>query len=140
MKELIVLIFLLAHPAQAIADCPLVSRQSGAQGRFIYKPLAAHFPTAAIVTPRRLFPFVPRASVLDASGKFLHFARLKSTGNCKGLSECLFAATFLLPHSGGWYRRHVGSIQIKVTPAKKSQGCRIYPINNPAKRAELSGR
>jgi hypothetical protein len=131
-----------AHAAQKVAGCVLITKKdSHTSGRFIWKPTGAHFPgQGVIVAPRYYYLNSITVTLLDSTGTKFETARLKSTGVCSN-NECLHAATFLTPHNGGWYKRHKGSIYVRIAPSSAAShlSCRSYFIEKPAGRAEFQG-
>lgn len=111
-------------------------------GRFIWKPLGAHFSNAVIVLPSYYGTVKTDVEIYATKslGK-IDESRIKSLGNCSGNRECLFAQTYLAGRSGAAFQRNFGSITVKVAPDVSGSGkeCRIYQIDRPSLRAEFKG-
>jgi len=142
---LTVLALLCPVPASALnvrafKNCrKMTEKDSIYRGNFLWKPVGAHFTRAVIVAPRYYFP--ERLDVeLWANGKKirkLEEADLKSTGDCNGNPECLFAATFLTNWDGNSYRRaYRKGIIVKIDPDMPGsrKECRYYMIPRPDRR------
>jgi hypothetical protein len=127
----------------SLQGCVLVNKpNSYTPGRFIWKPLGAHFPgNGVIVTPRYYYPKPPLVLLLTSTNQLIGTARLKSTGVCAGSPECLFAASYLTPQNGASLQRGYGSIKVRVSATSPGTGkvCTYYVINKPASRAEYYG-
>ena len=111
-------------------------------GRFIWVPKASHFNQAVIVVPRDFFPIVPKVELFTFEGEKIETAKLKSTGQCAGWHECLFAATFLTKHLGSRYQNKYEQVIVRITPGRvtaKAPRCRTYQITRPKKRNEYRG-
>lgn len=119
------------------------------EGRFIFKQTGAHFSSnSVIVVPRCYYDGSSGGSpvnifLYNSDGTIkLERARLKSTGNCAGHPECLFASTYLTRKNGKFYKRRYGSILVRISPRKGVTGlrcnyCSYYRIQNPAKRIAI---
>lgn len=127
----------------AFEGCTLKNKKtSTVSGRFIWKPVLAHFPTSGLIAPRAYFPIPPIVELYTEQGAKIEKGKLKSTGQCAGYYECLFAATYKFKHKGTYYQNKFGKIIVRIKPGslgKQSVGCRIYPVPNPKKRAEYFG-
>ena len=136
----------IAGPVVSLNGCYYVNKpNTTASGRFIWKPVAAHFFQAAIVAPRYYFPVPPIVELLDINNRLIERARLKSDGRCWGVPECLFAATYLTANYGSWYqRRYRKGIKVKISGARGCRSghctCTYYFIRRPGMRAEFYGR
>ena len=111
-------------------------------GRFIWKPIGAHFFNAVIVIPSYYGVVKTDVEIYAASsqGK-IDESRIKSKGDCPTNRECLFAQTYLAGRSGAAFQRKFGSILVKVAPDVEGTGkeCRSYLIKSPSRRAEYKG-
>lgn len=121
-----------------LSNCTEITQTTRTQsGRFIYKPLASHFNQGVVVTPRYYYPEPPIVEILDdATDNLIGRAKLKSDGRCAGWPECLFAAAYLTPRNGSFYRRHYSAIKIKVSPRTGTKACTYYRVPRPDQRAE----
>lgn len=137
-------VVVLANSSAAFAGpfdgCDLVSnKDKRTSGRFIWNPKASHFNQAVIVTERAFFPYAPKVEAFTFEGVKIERASLKSTGQCAGWHECLFAATYLMRHLGSRYKNRYEQIIVKVTPSRvtsKAPRCRLYQITRPHRRNE----
>lgn len=143
---LVVFAFLLVSAASAVAgpfdNCELETRKdSNSSGRFIWKQKGAHFNQAVIVAPRRYFPSPPQVRLYKLDGKLIETTRLKSTGQCSGHPECLFAATYLAAKPGSHYNRKYGPIIVRFLPRRVTSTafCKIFQVTKPHRRAEYKG-
>lgn len=127
--------------AETFDGCALETRRSNKSGRFIWKPLAAHFLQSVIIASRRYFPLPPTVKLYTFEGRLIETAKLKSTGLCAGYPECLFAATYLTKHEGSWYGRRYGGILVRFIPQRTSATvfCKYYQIPSPRKRYDMLG-
>jgi hypothetical protein len=111
-------------------------------GRFIWKPLGAHFNNAVIVLPSYYGVAKTDVEIYTAKnhGK-IDESRIKSKGDCPTNHECLFAQTYLAGRSGAAFQRKFGAIIVKIAPdiAGTGKECRSYLIKYPALRAEYKG-
>ena len=135
-----------AGPVVSLNNCYYVNKPNRTtSGRFIWKPVAAHFNQVGIVAPRYYFPVPPVVELLDFDNRLIERARLKTDGRCWGVPECLFAATYLAGRYGSWYqRRYKKGIKVKISGASGCQSghcaCTYYFIRKPGMRAEFYGR
>lgn len=123
--------------AIALATMPFCKSQnitSSSNQSFVWKPVGAHFEDAVIVLPRYYTGTKTKVEVFGIKGKKLTDARLKSTGLCEGVAECLFRQTFLAGHSGAEFQRRHKSVMVRVTAPNRE--CRSYEIKRPAHRAQ----
>ncbi|MBN8548318.1 MAG: hypothetical protein J0M12_03260 [Deltaproteobacteria bacterium] len=145
LVALIGAVAITASPAFAgpFDSCELEThKDKTTSGRFIWVPKASHFNQAVIVVPRDFFPIIPKVELFTFEGQKIETAKLKSTGQCAGWHECLFAATFLTKHLGTRYQNKYGSVIVKITPGRetaKAPTCRLYQILKPKKRNEYRG-
>lgn len=149
VASLTLLVAVQASVAQAgpFDACTLKNTPSKvSQGRFIWKPLGNHFNRAVIVIPRAYYTgkLSGRAIVelYTEEGKRFETTKLKTTGLCKGNSECLFAQVNIAAKSGAFYEKKYGKFFVRIRPASgstSSAGCRYYPVNRAKQRAEFVG-
>lgn len=134
----------LAGPRVSLNGCYYVNKPNRTNsGRFIWKPVAAHFSQAAIVAPRYYFPLPPVVQLLDMENGLIERARMKSDGRCWGEPECLFAATYLAGRPGSFYqRRYKQGIKVRISGAGGCSNCTCtyYLLRKPGQRAEFYGR
>lgn len=142
LSAVIVLISAATAWAAPFDNCELETRRdSRASGRFIWKPVGAHFNQAVIVAPRRYYPTPPQVRLFTLEGTLIETARLKSTGVCAGHPECLFAATFLTAKPGSFYQRRHGAVVVRFKPRRVTSKafCKLFQVTTPKRRAEYRG-
>jgi hypothetical protein len=125
--------------AGCVAGIPL-SPNVPLNGGFLWKPVAAHFTRAVVITPHFYYPTIPGVELISNDHKRSHiaFGTVKSTGACDGNPECFGAASFLFPSTGSTYQRNYRSgVIVKVSG--RAKGCRYYTIKAPASRASFRG-
>ena len=102
---------------------------------FIWKPLAAHSPFASGVLTGDFLNNVKSVGTYTLTGKYIDELRIKASGNCRGLPECLFRPSFESSrYNGAAYRRSFGSILVRAF--KRNGSCVEWLISNPSLRAD----